>query len=643
MQSTTYYDPTFEPTKNPSDPNRSRRLNEEDSFSESDPGSETASDFESQSPRLRVRRRRRAGAPNRVFLLLLKAGIVLLIALGLLLCWQSVAFSAADADPPPPAASPTPPAPKVETPSEPRPASIEDWMRQGLKKPPKATDEEEQPAPTPPAMAPPASPIQPAGGAALPGSEPKPAMDAPKPPVPSAVVPSAPPSRDLNAAASRTPSMPKNDPALFKVPEPARTVKPLGEIADSEIKWTDSLQLVMALEQQFADHPPLSELQTLRSTFYHHLIDLSVVVGYSDNPRDNLDAVRVFLKDTLGMSAVQREKATLDLLLSRSVLMNRKGSPTGVAVIALVFAEHLSKYLDLEPIVAGDLLGLRYRSGDHCYTLVPLYLDRLYTDQSFAELAYGPTPTSSQSIQTLTRQQFWGLVLGEAGLALLETAAHDRAAALIHRALKLNAEQARTRVGKARILLVSRDFESAREELDAALNLDPNHVPARLERAALLAQMGDPDAQEADLRWLARRGTHPLAELELATQLFRRQHHQDAALVLKNLLAREVATSIRETGAALAQEIAAAPWIARLRDSRNAGDRFAAVDALTQFPLASVEDALVATLDDANLRLGAYAWQALRNLTKFDLPRDTAAWKQALARRRLAETPLRAP
>ena len=103
----------------------------------------------------------------------------------------------------------------------------------------------------------------------------------------------------------------------------------LSEITDRELPWSSSLDLALALEREFADHSPAVDPQALRTEIYHRLIDLSVAVGYTDNPRENLDAIRQFLDRVLNLETALRSEADLKLLLPRSVYRLRRGSPTG--------------------------------------------------------------------------------------------------------------------------------------------------------------------------------------------------------------------------------------------------------------------------------------------------------------------------
>ncbi|MEE8141688.1 MAG: tetratricopeptide repeat protein [Planctomycetota bacterium] len=406
----------------------------------------------------------------------------------------------------------------------------------------------------------------------------------------------------------------------------------LSEITDQELPWSSSLDLALALEREFGDRPPTADPRALRTEIYHRLIDLSVAVGYTDNPRENLDAIRQFLHRALNLETTLRTEADLELLLPRSVYRLRRGSPTGIGIFTLIFADRLNPYLDLEPVLAGDLLGFRYRSGSHRYTLVPAYMERLYSDKELVQLAFGEQPSSERKIRALTRKEFWGLVLGEAGAAVLKEGELDRASNLLERGLALFKDQAPAHVAQARVLLERRDFTTALEELTLAVKLDPDNVAARLARVEVLESFGNLAEAEQDLRWLARQGHHPLASLKLARHYLQRKRYRDALREVERLEGKGLPPSRRQEIARLRQHVEAAPWIEELRNSSNTRRRFRAVDHLIRFPLPEVKQALVDTLKDPNQRLKLYAWNALRSLTGLRLGPDRAAWQQALER-----------
>ena len=77
--------------------------------------------------------------------------------------------------------------------------------------------------------------------------------------------------------------------------------------------------------------------------------------------------------------------------------------------------------------------------------------------------------------------------------------------------------------------------------------------------------------------------------------------------------------------------VSSAPAIAVLPGEHPDSRRFQALDQLRRYPLPSVYEALIVTLDDTNLRLSSYAWQALKEMTeRADLPKDPSAWRLAL-------------
>ncbi|MCI0651714.1 MAG: hypothetical protein L0Z55_07510 [Planctomycetes bacterium] len=408
----------------------------------------------------------------------------------------------------------------------------------------------------------------------------------------------------------------------------------LGEIADGDLPWTSSLDLALAIEAEFAGMAPSADPRVLRAELFHHLIDLSVRVGHTDNPRENLEAIRAYAADTLHLEAVDRERYPLELLRPSTVLSGKRGSPAAVAQVLLVLADRLNPYLDLEPVVAGDLLGLRYRGDNHRYTLLPAEPGRLYSDRELAERAFGKDETPAVPIRALTRKQFCGCLLGEFGAALAARGELERAARFLDRGIALYAAQPGARIARSRIFLERLDLESAREELDAAVMLAPDSTAARVARIELLEMIGDENALEEDLRFLAATGGDARRLFQLAELLYRARRTDEALSSLSALdtradLPAEVAGGARD----LRARIRVAPWVAALLDrSLPAANRFQALERLKNVPLREVDAALIAAMGDENLRLGRYAWQALRTQTGWDLPLDPAAWERAFAR-----------
>lgn len=428
--------------------------------------------------------------------------------------------------------------------------------------------------------------------------------------------------------------------------EKADSARPIGRVENEELSFTSTLDLILALEKELqfvGDGVPRHDLQTLRFDLYHHLIDLSVQVGFTDNPRDNLDAIRSYLRHVLRVEAVARDHADLALITPARVLREHRASPVGWSLLALAFAEKLNSYLDLEPVTSGGLLALRYRSGAHRYLLVPLYPDRLYDDREFVQLAHtgkvAPAPATMATskpqepaeIKVLTRKQLWGVVFGEIGDALLhlegETA---RGSDWIDRGLDLYFEQARAHVARATVLLKRNDREAARESLDTAVRLEPNNLSARLRRVELLAEVGDYDRLVDDLRFLSQSGKHPRAGIRLTRVFLQHEKYFAAQKELERLQRAELPPSLVSELDLLTREVIAAPWVAVLRGAGSDGERFQAVDRLQQHRLPMVLSALVDTLDDTNLRLSRYAWQALKKMTGLEHPPIAQHWRRSL-------------
>ncbi len=405
----------------------------------------------------------------------------------------------------------------------------------------------------------------------------------------------------------------------------------ISEIHDSELRWLDSLDLLIALEQEFLDYPPKADILTLKSQVMTHLIELSVIVGHSDNPRINLDELRKYLRDAMSLVAVDREGGSLEQLLPRRILATKRGSPIGIGVILLVFADRLNEYLDLEPIRASDRLAFRYRSGEHRYIICPTALEKIYTDEEFAQLCFS-SQAPEAAIQTMTREQFWGLVLGEAGSALLELAKPLRADQLLNRALKLNPEQAVARHARAKILERALDYGAALDELTLAIRAEPLSVSSRLERSRLLTKLDRHEEASEDLQWLFRERQHVEAGVAWVRYLVFAERFAEAREELHQL--ESLATQAQKpVVSSLRLEVEAAPWVVRLERSANDRDRFEALDKLVRYDLPRVQEAMVEVLNDSNLRLANYAWLCLKKLTQLEVPRDAKLWRVALKRR----------
>lgn len=423
----------------------------------------------------------------------------------------------------------------------------------------------------------------------------------------------------------------RTEPAGWK-PEETESRR-LAQITNDELAYVSSLDLILALEAEFQNLPggdSRSELSVLRSELYHRVIDLSVQVGFTDNPRDNLDAIRVFLNKVLRIEAVQRSQPDLDLLRIGTILRTRRASDVGWSLLALAFAEKLNTYLDLEPIQVGGLLALRYRSGAHRYLLVPLHPDKLYTDREFLSLAFGSSP-GSHEIRTLTRREFWGLTFGEVGAGLLQLEGEiAHASAWVDRGLNLFREQPNAHIANAKIQLERNEAEVALESLNLAVKLSPHNPDARMQRANLLGELGLDDRLVEDLRWLSGTGKHPRASLRLIRVFLRRSEFVAARKEVERLRGVTLPPSLAEEHEKIELQVEASPWVAVLRGAHPDFDRFEAVDRLRAYPLPLVYQALIESLGDTNLRLSQYSRRALAEMTGLDLPPLPKRWREAL-------------
>ncbi|MEM7261599.1 MAG: tetratricopeptide repeat protein [Planctomycetota bacterium] len=596
----------------------------------------------SPAPEPRVLRRKRRSKSRRAIRWALRLLAAAAVACALLVLFEGEAEAQV------PGITPLPI--PVETPTkteDERPESIDDWIEQlkrkklqreaktGGKSEPSDTPSTEKkpvdPDPsTPPENTPPVVPPTPRADAPAEGSaripETRPASGKPGQPQPpqERVRPTVTPAPRTNPSGASDAPVPTLD---F-----ASKVVPIGAIPNEDLPWTETLDLILSLEKEFSDFPPVADLTTLRTELYGHLVTLSVTVGHDDNPRVNLDELRAYVSRVMGLQATQRERANLERLLPRSVLPARRGSPTAVGLIVLLFADLVSKTLELEPILVGDTLGLRYRSGAHRYTVIPTALDRLYSDREFLNFATGKPTTDPNAIRILTRREFWGVVMAEAGDGLLQEGHTARAHRLLDRSIDLFQDQALPHIALARIHVSQNDLDTAREALNLAVKLDPTNASARFERASILKTMGDADTLEKDLRWLAHEAKNPLVSARLIQHYLDRSLFRDAEREFRALASRDLPPSMRAEVKRLKLEVGAAPWVARLRGSVDDADRFEAIDALTRFPTRATMAALIDTIEDRNLRLGTYALKCLREMTKMDLDKDANAWRAALDR-----------
>lgn len=615
--------------------------------------------------RTRSSRRRRHRGRWLVRLILILLGALLILVL-----WEGVAFSAdepkrgafawelpagtnstvvtppvATLDPgrAPTAAGASPPTPATETDSTTAPAPEltfaqwliqlveEDERRRSASQPAATTappDAESQTVPAPTEAPPPDPP------SGLPRSEGAPAGRRPVNERPAATTTPSPASSPLIAppellGVQTVPSGFDGDPIV---------TRGLAEFRDDALSFTSTLDLVVALEAEFRNLPGdevRDDPATLRSDLYHRIIELSVQVGFTDNPRDNLDAIRTHLNGSLRIQAVARARPDLDLLRAAKVLRTHRASETGWALLALCLAERLNSYLDLEPVEAGGILALRYRSGAHRYVLIPLHPEKLHTEQELLGLAYGPE-LGSHEIRLLTKKQLWGRVFGEAGAALLEREGEvAHAAEWIERGLNLYRDQPLAHIAHAQIMAERNDLPSALEAVDLAVSIDPHDATARLRRAELLVRLGLEDRLVEDLRWLSREGKNARSALQLVRLLVRRSDFVPARMEVERLRGLELPPSLAADLAAAEKEVLATPWVEVLRSGRfTDAERFEAIDRMSAHPIPVVQRALADTLDDANLRLAQYAARSLQRMTGLELPPIRERWLDALRLRK---------
>lgn len=407
----------------------------------------------------------------------------------------------------------------------------------------------------------------------------------------------------------------------------------LAELSDEALSFTSTLDLIIALEAEFQNLPGdevREEPAILRSDLYHRIIELSVQVGFTDNPRDNLDAIRTYLRSSLRVEAVLPTQPDLDLIRAAKILRAHRASDVGWALLALCFAERLNSYLDLEAIEAGGLLALRYRSGAHRYVLAPLQPEKLLTEQEFLTLARG-TQAGVDEIRLLTRKQFWGRVFGDVGAALLEREGEvAHAAQWLDRGLNLFREQPFAHIAQARILTQRNDLPSALEALDRAVTIDRHNAPARLQRAEVLTMLGEDDRLIEDLRWLSHDGKNARSALQLVRLLLRHSEFVAARKEVERLREFELPPSLAADFAMAEKEVAATPWVEVLMTAKQDAERFEAVDRLRSHAIPLVHRALADTLDDNNLRLAQYAARTLREMTGLELPPIRDRWLSAL-------------
>lgn len=584
--------------------------------------------------RYKTRRRRRLRAPRlqKVGQFLLWLALVVTTAIAFLILWQETAYAAPQSVGEPavePQRSASTSSDKI------RPDTVEGWIQQI-----KSKGSEKSP-PSPPVSGEAVearSTPQPSSTRALePAAKNTPEM---KPrdstPSPSPMDPSA---KDTTPPGPQG-GMQNDGPSLATgadaeaVADQLGLSKPLSEIPDRELLWHSSLDLILALEHDFAFVDPPLDPQVLETDLKRLLLKLSVEVDVTDNPQKNLESLRVYLKDFLGYAAVERETPDVELLLPRFLMSEKRASPLCVAMLTLALADNLNKYLRLEPVVTAGLLGLRYRSGYHRYILVPSYLDRLYSDEDFVRAAYGGESPPEAEITVLTRKQFWAMVVGAAGASLGQTKEKARAEQLLRRSIDLHPDQAPPRIALADVLRHHRQYAAAREELDRALELDPDHALARLARTEVLTELGLLAEVEQDLEWLFHRRSHEKAGVRLIRHYLERKQFTAAQEEWNRLTALPASSLSRAEREALRLEVEASPWVERLLRSQDDQDRFRAIDQLAAYPIVLVEDALLTTMQDSNLRLATYAWNQLRHVTKMDLPRDVQRWRDAFARRR---------
>lgn len=584
--------------------------------------------------RYKVRRKRRLRAPRmqKVGQFLAWLALVIATAIAFLILWQETAYAAPQSSDPQPALEPQRSASTSS--DKARPDTVEGWIQQIKSKGAGKT------TPTPPASGEAVearSTPQPASTRALePSAKNTPEV---KPAAPGANAPSSTPSpAPMDTSA---PGNASNDETQLATGTDDEAVadqlglsKPLSEIPDRELLWHSSLDLILALEHDFAFVDPPLDPQVLETDLKRLLLKLSVEVDVTDNPQKNLESLRVYLKDFLGYAAVERETPDVELLLPRFLMSEKRASPLCVAMLTLALADNLNKYLKLEPVMTAGLLGLRYRSGYHRYIIVPSYLDRLYSDEDFVRAAYGGESPPEAEITVLTRKQFWAMVVGAAGASLGQTKEKARAEQLLRRSIDLHPDQAPPRIALADVLRHHRQYAAAREELDRALELDPDHALARLARTEVLTELGLLAEVERDLEWLFHRRSHEKAGVRLIRHYLERKQFAAAQEEWNRLTALPASSLSRAEREALRLEVEAAPWVERLLRSQDDQDRFRAIDQLAAYPIVIVEDALLTTMQDSNLRLATYAWNQLRHVTKMDLPRDIEKWRQAFARRR---------
>ena len=444
--------------------------------------------------------------------------------------------------------------------------------------------------------------------------------------------PSSEPPAELRPE-SRTASLPLT-PTSPTVPglegpslRPGDTIRaPVSEIAAIDLLWEDGFDLLLSLQQEFDDLRPC-EPERLTTQLYQLLLELGHRSGRSENPLERLEAlISTIARELRGGVSSPGE---LTGLLPAAILEERAASPLGWCVLALALADR-TRDLRLEPVICAGHPGLRYENGAHRYIVSPTATDRVLSDREFSTRIGGAG--SEVAIRSLTRSEFWGHVLTDAGIDRMRAGSTARGLDLVERGLLLDPRQPSALIAQADAQLERRQEREALASLDRAVAIDAAASEPRRRRAHLLASLGEAEACGRDLQHLATDPGDPLDVIRYSRWLHARGDHRGAHHRLTPLLTSfEPQTEIGTATRRLLAEVESGPWARLLRDGASDRDRLRAVRRLGTLTTPEARTALIEALADRNGHLANAALTALRRSTGHrELGRDPAEWRRVL-------------
>lgn len=404
------------------------------------------------------------------------------------------------------------------------------------------------------------------------------------------------------------------------------TRAPVSEIAAIDLLWEDGFDLLLSLQQEFDDLHPC-EPEQLTTQLYQLLLELGHRSGRSENPLERLEALISTVAQELrgGVSP----SGELTGLLPAAILEERTASPLGWCLLALALADR-TRDLRLEPVICAGNPGLRYENGAHRYIVSPTATDRVLSDREFSTRIGGAG--SEVAIRSLTRSEFWGHVLTDAGIDRMREGSTARGLDLVERGLLLDPRQPSALIAQADAQLERRQEREALASLDRAVAIDAAASEPRRRRALLLASLGEAEACGRDLHHLATDPGDPLDVIRYSRWLHARGDHRGAHHRLTPLLTSfEPQTEIGATTRRLLEEVESGPWARLLRDGASDRDRLRAVRRLGTLTTPEARTALIEALADRNGHLANAALTALRSSTGHrELGRDPAEWRRVL-------------